>query len=347
MKPEQHPVSVALLVWYAQNARELPWRGEADPYRVWISEVMLQQTRVATVIPYYHAFVGRFGSVAELAAAPLDDVLALWAGLGYYRRARTLHAAAQSLGPDYAVPTTMAGLLAVPGIGRYTAGAIASMAYGIDAPVVDGNVMRVLCRVFGLDGDPYRAPLNRTLWRLAEELIPAGRAADLNQSVMELGALECTPRGPDCGQCPVASMCQARAAGLEEELPRRRVRGARKVLRLAVAIVARGDRVLVRRRPSAGLFGGMWEFPSSELRIGAPWGQAGLAAQLGVDGPWRALPNVVRQLTHRELILSPASVAVAVDTQRREDHRWIAAAEIDEIGMPAAFRAVAREVWSC
>ncbi len=344
MNSDTHPYAEALVAWYLENARDLPWRGTSDPYRIWVSEVMLQQTRVATVIPFYHRFLARFPSLRALADADLDDVLAAWAGLGYYRRARALHAGARSLAPGFEMPDTVAGLLGVPGIGPYTAGAIASMAYGLDAPIVDGNVIRVLCRQFGLHGDPYAAPLKAELWALSEQLLPAGQASDFNQGLMELGALLCTPRGPRCHVCPVADTCVARAEGLEEELPQRRVRGPRKVLRLAVAIVrSPSGGVLVRRRPADGLFGGMWEFPSAPM-TSEEWASGGLGEQLGLEGrKWASGPVVVRQLTHRELVLVPGICQVR-DLAVASSRKFVDATTLGSMGMPAAFRALAVEL---
>lgn len=315
---------------------------------------MLQQTRVATVIPYYHRFLDRFPTLRELAEAPLDDVLEQWAGLGYYRRARALHAGARSLGPGYRMPTTVDGLLQVPGIGRYTAGAVASMAYGIDAPVVDGNVIRVLCRVFGLEGDPYGTTLKKALWAHAAALIPEGQAGDLNQAVMELGALVCKPRGPLCSQCPLEPQCTARAEGTTEELPQRRRRGPKKTLTLGLAIIRRGapEEILVLRRPVDGLFGGMWAFPSVELVGDADPVPAvrALLPELGLqETQLRLAAPVVRQLTHRELTLIPAQARVERSPFSVPDARWVTPEALASLGMPAAFRAVvdSLEAQSC
>src|SRR3954464_9149494 len=198
-------ISTKLLAWFAKERRDLPWREEPrDPYRVWISEVMLQQTRVDVVVPYYLRFVARFPTLQTLAASPLDDVLALWSGLGYYARARNLHRAAQACGGE--LPRTAAELRALPGLGPYTAAAVASLAFGEDAPLVDGNVARVLARVFALSGDA-----RSKAWKLAPTLLPPGRSGPFNEALMELGATICTPRSPDCPRCPLSGDCRGKA----------------------------------------------------------------------------------------------------------------------------------------
>src|SRR6185369_3543428 len=209
MPPE---FSRKLLAWYGRHKRALPWRDVGDPYRTWISEIMLQQTQVDTVIPYYQRWLERFPTVQALAESPLNDVLALWEGLGYYSRARNLHRAAQQVAAERggALPQTVDELLALPGIGRYTAGAIASIAFGVDAPVLDGNVKRVLARVFDIQTDVKSPAGARELWALAASLVPSGRAGDYNQALMDLGATLCTPRAPACDICPVRELCAAR-----------------------------------------------------------------------------------------------------------------------------------------
>ena len=210
-----------LLRWATKNLRDLPWRVEPrDPYRVWVSEIMLQQTQVVTVIPYFRRFTERFPTVQALAAAPLDDVLKLWEGLGYYARARNLHRAARKVVAEFEgrLPDTVEELSQLPGIGRYTLGAIASIAFGRDAPVVDGNVKRVLCRVYAIRGDARRPAVQKKLWALAEANLPKGKAGRWNEAMMELGATVCTPRSPRCDECPLAGVCRARALGIQEQV---------------------------------------------------------------------------------------------------------------------------------
>lgn len=253
-----------LLAWYAAHKRDLPWRRDArDPYRVWISETLLQQTQVKIVIPYYERFLARFPDVFALASARLDDVLKTWEGAGYYARARNLHRAAQDIVARFGgkLPGTVEELLSLPGIGRYTAGAIASIAFQRDAPVVDGNVARVLCRYFKIARDVKSAETQKELWELAENLLPRGSAGDFNQAVMELGATVCAPRNPNCDACPVNRSCAARRLVLQEKLP---VKPAKKKLphhEIAVGVVWKRGKILIARRFDKDLLGGLWEFP--------------------------------------------------------------------------------------
>ena len=252
-----------LLAWYGACRRDLPWRRTRDPWAIWVSEIMLQQTRVDTVKPYFERFMARFPTPLALAEAPEDQVLAAWSGLGYYRRARMLHAGARAVADGgVAIPSRREGLLALPGIGRYTAGAIASIAFGQAVGLVDGNVARVLARLFAIDDDMKRAGMKRAQ-QLADDLVPAEAPGDWNQALMELGATICTPRAPSCDRCPVRSSCRAHAEGRTSELPVLAEKPKPKPQRVQ-ALVARSKdgRVLLARRRSAGLFGGLWEPPS-------------------------------------------------------------------------------------
>lgn len=266
--PAQDPAALrsALLAWFAANRRALPWRRDRDPYRVWISEAMLQQTRVGTVIPYYERFLARWPDVASLAAADEEDVVAAWSGLGYYRRARSLHAAARAVVARHAgrLPRSREALLALPGFGPYTAGAVASIAHGLAEPVVDGNVARVFARLFAIDLEHGTKALGDELWRRARELVPASGAGDWNQALMELGALVCTPREPACGACPLARHCLALREERTGELPRARRRPQPLDVDLLVVVVARGDELLLERRPERGRMARMWQLPTAE-----------------------------------------------------------------------------------
>jgi A/G-specific adenine glycosylase len=251
----------ALLTWYEGARRDLPWRRTRDPYAIWLSEVMLQQTRVETVIPYYERFLARWPTVGALAEAPVDDVLAAWSGLGYYRRARMLHDAARAMAPS-GLPADAEGLARVKGIGRYTAGAVASIAYGEAAPLVDGNVARVFARLFAIEDDVRGSKGLARLWALAGELVHAGDPGAWNQALMELGATVCVPREPRCLVCPVREACLARAAGLERELPRMKAKARPRVQRKWALVATRGTSVLLGQRRPDARFGGMWEPPS-------------------------------------------------------------------------------------
>ncbi|MCE9589057.1 MAG: A/G-specific adenine glycosylase [Planctomycetes bacterium] len=257
----------ALLAWYRVHHRKLPWRSaRPDAYHVLVSEAMLQQTQVATVIAYYERFITAFPTVHDLAAADEQDVLRLWQGLGYYRRARHLHTAARAIVGQHGgtVPDDVESLLSLPGIGRYTAGAVASIAFGRRAPILDGNVARVLSRWFAIEGVIDDPAVRDELWRLAEELVPEESPGDFNQAMMELGATVCTPRSPLCLTCPVASMCRANELGIVDRLPTKRVKRKPTRVEYHAVAVERGGKFLFVQRPAKGLWAGMWQFPMAE-----------------------------------------------------------------------------------
>jgi A/G-specific adenine glycosylase len=256
----------ALLAWYAHERRDLPWRRTRDPYAIWLSEVMLQQTRVDTVLPYYERFLSAFPSIHALADAPLEDVLRHWSGLGYYRRARMLHEAARQVNRERGgcLPSTAAELVGIKGIGRYTAGAVASIAWGEAVAAVDGNVARVLSRLFLIDADLKKAPGQKRIRELADSLVVPGDASSWNQALMELGATTCLPRHPRCTSCPVEAECEARTRGLTDALPRAQTRLAPRLMRRVGFVLRSRGRVLLGRRPEGGLFGGMWEPPHAD-----------------------------------------------------------------------------------
>jgi A/G-specific adenine glycosylase len=268
----------ALVAWYRRVRRDLPWRQTRDAYAIWISEVMLQQTRVETVVPYWERFVAAFPDVGALAEAPLDRVLEMWSGLGYYRRARLLHRGAGDVARDHAsiVPRDPKTLARVSGIGRYTAGAIASIAYGVRAPLVDGNVARVLSRFDAREEDPASPRGSRALWERAEALVATSDApGDWNQALMELGALVCTPKNPSCDVCPIARDCAARVRGIERTLPRiaPKKKPKRVHVRAFVIELSRG-KIVMAKRPEYGLYAGLWEPPMIERarRARVPFG---------------------------------------------------------------------------
>jgi A/G-specific adenine glycosylase len=254
-----------LLEWYRRNKRDLPWRRTRDPYAIWVSEVMLQQTTVKTATPYYEAFTARFPTVAKLAASEEEEVLAAWSGLGYYHRARNLRRGARHVlaHHDGRFPRTLEAALAVPGVGLYTASAILSIAYGVALPVVDGNVRRVLARLFALRGPQWKT--DAPFYNRAEAVLDRAHPGDWNQAVMELGATVCTPRAPACPVCPLRDECKAHAKGLEADLPEPRARKATVEVTVAVALVERKGRVLLVRREEGRLLGRMWEIPQTSL----------------------------------------------------------------------------------
>jgi len=264
------PLANLLLDWYARNARRLPWRGHPDPYAVWVSEIMLQQTQVETVIPYFERWMERFPTLPALAAASQEEVLASWEGLGYYSRARNLHRAAQIVVEQYGgqLPSDPAELRQLPGVGRYTAAAISSIAFGQDVAALDGNIRRVLARVFDVSV-PARSPEGeRILWDLAGANLPAGQAGAYNQALMDLGALVCTPRLPRCSLCPLSGLCQANLLGTQEQRPVSLPRRETPQYIVTAAIIHRGQEVLIARRPQNGLLGGLWEFPGGKIQEG-------------------------------------------------------------------------------
>ena len=259
-----------LLDWYQTHARRLPWRNNPDPYPVWVSEIMLQQTRVETVIPYFDRWMNRFPTINALADASQREVLSAWEGLGYYSRARNLHRAAQILLSEQGsqLPEDVNQLLLLPGIGRYTAGAIASIAFGKDEPVLDGNIRRVLARFFDVQEPARSAAGEKHLWQLAEDHLPPGRAGEYNQALMELGALICTPRHPRCDACPISTSCLAYSLGVQSERPVKVSKPHLPHHVVSSAIIQKNQRVLIAQRPPDGLLGGMWEFQGGKLEPG-------------------------------------------------------------------------------
>ncbi len=336
-----------LLSWYDRHRRDLPWRRDRDPYRVWISEVMLQQTRVETVVPYYRRFLERFPDVHALAAAPLEEVLARWSGLGYYRRARQLHAAAGRIARE-GFPETAEAWRELPGIGEYTAAAVASIAFGEAAPVLDGNVERVTARLLALDEDPKRAAPRRRLREAAAALLDPERPGDGNQALMELGARICTPRSPECPRCPLGPGCEARRLGEPERFPAPRERRRAVRLRRVVAVVERdGRRLLFRRGAQEELLAGFWELPwtgeGTREGAGKGWDNgAGDAAALlarRYGGRWRLgerVGEVRHGITHRafELEVRRAEVEGAGAVAEGREAGWFTPEEIG--GLPTS-----------
>lgn len=259
-----------LLAWYRRHRRRLPWRDDPQPYRVWVSELMLQQTRVKTVLPFFDRFMARFPNVEALAAASEQEVLSTWSGLGYYRRATALRRAAKRIVEEGGgrFPDTLEGWLALPGVGRYTAGAVLSIAYGKRYPILDGNVARVLSRLFVVRGDPSSTRTRQVLWQKAEAVLPRRSISDFNQALMELGALLCTPRDPKCLLCPLQRQCGAFRRGWQERLPETKPRKASTPVVLTAAVVRRRGRVLLYQRQEEQLMHGLWELPGGTCRKG-------------------------------------------------------------------------------
>ena len=333
-----------IVQWQLSHGRHgLPWQYTRDPYRVWLSEIMLQQTQVATVIAYYEPFLRRFPDVAALAAAPLDDVLGLWSGLGYYSRARNLHRCARIVAQEWgaAFPTTSAELARLPGIGRSTAAAIAAFCFGERVAILDGNVKRVLARAFGFDGDLSQARHQRELWALAESLLPQNNIESYSQGLMDLGATLCQLRNPLCGSCPVSTGCVAGTTGTQSDYPvklRRLKRGARENVWLLLEW--RGQ-VWLERRPDSGVWAGLWSLPEFD----APRGLE--VASAGWPGGAQALPTVIHALTHFDWTLHPVrwslparcgAARVSKIVSAWPTGRWFSRCDALALGLPAPLR---------
>jgi A/G-specific adenine glycosylase len=334
-----------LLSWHRRHGRgDLPWLGERDPYRVWLSEIMLQQTQVATVLPYFRRFLDRFGDVRALARAPASDVMAAWAGLGYYARARNLHACARIVVQRHGgrFPRHWQALAQLPGIGRSTAGAIAAFCFDQRAPVVDGNVRRVLARHWAIEGDPGSSAVSRRLWeRAQQELPPPPHMARYTQAIMDLGATVCTRAAPACERCPVRSTCQARASGRVAALPAARARRERPVRQAHVLVALAGSRVLVRRRPADGIWGGLLCLPEYASKAAL----LRRARSLGADPAQVAqLPSRRHALTHLTLELEPYLAVAARAAGDAGALQWVAMDRLDQAGLPAPHRALLGEV---
>ncbi|MDA0999152.1 MAG: A/G-specific adenine glycosylase [bacterium] len=344
-----------LLRWYDREKRELPWRGEKDPYRIWVSESMLQQTRAETVRARYLPFLARFPTIAALADAPLESVLAEWQGMGYYARARNLHRAARRIADAMGgkLPEGREALRALPGVGPYMAGALASIAFGERTAAVDGNVLRVLSRLLDC-ALPVDAPKGRAfIEEEAEALVPSSRPGDFNQALMDLGARICTPRNPACGACPLRLLCAAREAGTVSRRPRKKKKTPPAKTTAVQLWGEQAGRLLLRKRPDEGLFGGMWELPGEMAEGHARSAKAPLlekicAAHFGAG--WRAGPEIARlerTLTHRKIrFIVHAALPASSRRDRREseDRLWADVEEISALPLSSAQRAVLRAV---
>ena len=322
-----------LLQWYDRHRRDLPWRvargSRPDPYHVLLSETMLQQTQVATVVPYFLRFVGKFPTLTDLAEADLQEVLRLWQGLGYYSRARNLHACAAQVASEHGgrVPDDVETLLRLPGVGRYTAGAVASIAYDVPAAILDGNVTRVLCRLDCIESDPRDRQTQLALWQRAVEVLPKRRAGDFNSALMELGATVCTPRNPQCLVCPVRTHCQAQGAGLQDRIPLPKRSKPTPLHRRYVLCLRHGRQFLIEQRPSKGRWAGLWQFKTLESPK-RPFSARQLAQRLGfaVTQP-RELGRVRHALTHRRYEFDAYTAELSAPPA--EGQVWVTLAELD------------------
>jgi A/G-specific adenine glycosylase len=337
--------AVWLLAWFRKNARDLPWRRTKDPYAIWVAEIMLQQTQSDTVKPYYAKFLKRFPTLRHLAKARLDDVLKVWEGLGYYSRARNLHLAAGRIVRDFGgrVPQLRDDLLKLPGVGLYTAGAIASIAFNRDEPVVDGNVTRVLCRLFRIRQDPRSSGTQKRLWRLAEELLPSGKARLFNQAMMELGATVCLPRNPHCNDCPLGRMCGAKAHDEQEKLPRRVRKRPLPRHTAVVAVIYKNRKILIDKRQPGGLLGGLWELPGGKVEKGESLEAALLREVREESGVkvriLRPLVTVEHAYSHFSVTLHAfecAHVSGKPKCHTCVDYRWVLPGQLKKYAFPAA-----------
>ena len=333
----------ALLAWYRANARDMPWRRTTDPYAIWLSEIMLQQTRVDQGTPYYERFIATFPNVHALARASEDRVLKLWEGLGYYSRARNLHRAAKIVSSEYAgtFPQSAEQLQTLPGVGRYTAGAIASIAFGERVPVLDGNVIRVLSRVFNIEACTDEPKVRDQLWEIAATLVPARDPGDFNQVMMELGARVCTPNAPLCAQCPVQKHCCARAKGVESQRPVRRKKSETPRREMVAAAIKRDGKYLMAKRPASGLLGGMWEFPSGEVRNGETHERAltrELKQNFGLRiKPGKLVASVQHAYSHFKVTLHVYACELIDGTPDAKEHdetHWFARKSFSSLALP-------------
>jgi A/G-specific adenine glycosylase len=338
--------STRILAWYEKHARTLPWRGSENAYAIWVSEIMLQQTRVETVIPYFERWLRLFPSVAALAEAPEQQVLSAWEGLGYYSRARNLHKAAKMVVSEFGgeIPREVAQLRRLPGIGRYTAAAIASIAFNQDVATLDGNLRRVFSRVFNV-AVPADSPVGEEqLWALAQEHLPPGRAGDYSQALMDLGASICLPKNPLCLICPLGEICQARALGVQEQRPVLKPKAAVPHKRKGAAVILQDGNVLLCQRPATGLLGGLWEFPAAEVDADSP--EALIAA---IETEYRLRVHPLARLgefrhgyTHFTLTESAWSCELVGGGGETPPLQWIALEQLMEYPMGKVDRAIAK-----
>lgn len=354
-----HAVGAAadqLLNWYALHQRDLPWRRSRDPYRIWVSEVMLQQTRVETVIPYYERWLQQFPTLQDLAGAPEDQVLKAWEGLGYYSRARNLHDAVREVAARYGgeVPDRPEAVAGLRGVGPYTAGAILSIAFNRSVPAVDGNVMRVLSRLCDIHDDIMQPATREGMEALAQQLIPAGQASAFNQALMELGALVCTPTSPGCPRCPVAEFCRAMAAGTQADLPVKAKARAPRPMDVVAAVIWDGGKVLIARRPQEGLLGGLWEFPGGQRPPDLSWeravhhlAQERLGVELVLEGHLAAVRHV---FSHLVWDLRAFQACLSLESPRpleTDTLRWVAPADLPQFAFPVVHQKVMAQVLAC
>ena len=335
-----------LIRWHKHHGRhDLPWQNTTDPYRVWLSEIMLQQTQVATVIPYYRRFLERFPQLDELAAAPVAEVMALWSGLGYYARARNLHACAQAVmaGHGGKFPRDPDVIAQLPGIGRSTANSIATICFGARAPIMDGNVKRVLCRAFGIEGFPGSSAVEKRLWALAAELMPTRHGTVYNQAQMDLGATVCTRSKPRCEACPLGELCVALSSGRTAELPEPKPRKTIPQRQATLLVLQDSDRVLLETRPPAGIWGGLLSLPELPADTDArEWAERRYACRVIAVSP---APIFVHVFSHFRLNITPLILQVKPGSAAMEPGlQWLNLANTGDAALPAPIRRILEEI---
>ena len=341
--------SELLIAWQKQHGRhQLPWQQTRDAYRIWLSEIMLQQTQVATVIPYYQRFLERFPEVAALAAAPVDEVMALWAGLGYYTRARNLHRCAQVVVARHGgqFPSDVEQLVALPGIGQSTAAAIAAFAYGTRAAILDGNVKRVFCRVFGIEGFPGQSAVEKQLWQRASGLLPQQNIEAYTQGLMDLGATLCTRTKPRCGDCPMQSRCVAHATDRTALLPARKPKKATPEKSTVMLVVMHQGEILLEQRPPSGIWGGLLSLPELERLGGDAAGEDLLAevraalCDIGEIEGIEALPAFTHAFTHYKLLVTPWKIDLLTrySMAAQSAYLWRPAPSLPDAALPSPVR---------
>ena len=335
-----HPFSQTILDWYACNGRDLPWRRTQDPYAVWLSEIILQQTRIVQGMDYWKRFLKRFPTVQDLAAASEDEVLRLWEGLGYYSRARNLHAAAQQIVTLGAFPTTLEGISSLKGVGDYTAAAIGSICFGLPAAVVDGNVYRVLARHFGLETPIGTTAAKKEFTALAQRLLPPGEASAFNQGMMDFGALQCTPQNPDCLTCPLQASCHAFRTGRQGVLPVKKAAAQVQERHLSYVYVRFNGETAIRKRPAGDIWQGLWE----PLRLPVGAGNDASHAAFSEDALQLLRKGVKHQLTHRTILADFYLWEPAERPELPDGYQWIQETELDRYGKPRLFEKLLEEI---
>ncbi len=332
-----------LLAWYRAQGRDLPWRNSRDPYRIWLSEIMLQQTTVTAVIDYYHRFLVRFPDIETLAAATVEEVLTLWAGLGYYSRARNLHKTAQQVVAEKngQFPPSVEQLQQLPGIGRSTAGAIAALAFDLPEPILDGNVRRILCRLFAVRAPARDRSVEKSLWRVAQQLVPVLSAHDYTQAIMDLGATVCTPKCPGCEKCPLAELCLAKAFDLTAVVPLFRPKMKVPTRRQAIILIVSNNKKLIRRRKTEGLLGGMLEFPVVDLPDGVATETAvcELLSSYGCRATAENIGTIRHSYSHFRLEAEVYTLSCSL-VQIKTDHDlyWQSDADLDKLALHGAHK---------